>query len=45
MRTEKEMMDLIITIAKNDDRIRAVYMNGSRTVSLTFVNLKSSCTF
>lgn len=31
MRTEKEMMDLIITIAKNDDRIRAVYMNGSRT--------------
>jgi len=31
MRTEKEMMDLIIGIAKKDDRIRAVYMNGSRT--------------
>lgn len=31
MRTEKEMMDLILTTAQNDDRIRAVYMNGSRT--------------
>ena len=31
MRTEKEMMDLIITTAQNDDRIRAVYINGSRT--------------
>lgn len=30
MRTEKEMFDLILNIAKNDDRIRAVYMNGSR---------------
>lgn len=30
MRTEKEMFDLILKIAKDDDRIRAVYMNGSR---------------
>lgn len=31
MRTEQEMFNLIFSIAKNDDRIRAVYMNGSRT--------------
>lgn len=31
MRTEQEMYDLIINIAKEDERIRAVYMNGSRT--------------
>lgn len=31
MRTEKEMYDLIIGMAQNDWRIRAVYMNGSRT--------------
>ncbi|MCL2698794.1 MAG: aminoglycoside 6-adenylyltransferase [Defluviitaleaceae bacterium] len=31
MRTEKEIFDLIINTAKNDERIRAVYMNGSRT--------------
>lgn len=30
MRTESEMMDLITEVAINDDRIRAVYMNGSR---------------
>lgn len=30
MRTEKEMFDLIIGIANADERIRAVYMNGSR---------------
>lgn len=30
MRNEQEMMDLLLTIAKDDDRIRAVYMNGSR---------------
>ena len=30
-RSEKEMMDLILSTAKEDDRIRAVYMNGSRT--------------
>lgn len=30
MRTEKEMYDLILKIANNDERIRAVYMNGSR---------------
>lgn len=33
MRTEKEMFDLILNIAKQDPRIRAVYMNGSRTNS------------
>lgn len=31
MRSEKEMFDLILRIAKEDERIRAVYMNGSRT--------------
>lgn len=31
MRTEQEMFDLILNIAKNDERIRAVFMNGSRT--------------
>lgn len=31
MRTEKEMFDLILDTAKNDERIRAVFMNGSRT--------------
>ncbi|OJD48058.1 aminoglycoside adenylyltransferase [Bacillus sp. 4048] len=30
MRTEKEMLDLIMDTAKEDDRIRAVIMNGSR---------------
>ncbi|MEH7226000.1 aminoglycoside 6-adenylyltransferase [Bacillus sp. JJ1566] len=31
MRNDKQMMDLILNIAKDDQRIRAVYMNGSRT--------------
>ena len=31
MRTEKEMMELILGIAQKDERILAVYMNGSRT--------------
>ena len=31
MRTENEMYNLILEIAKNDARIKAVYMNGSRT--------------
>ncbi|GAA3409435.1 aminoglycoside 6-adenylyltransferase [Paenibacillus hodogayensis] len=31
MRSEQEMMDLIRGVAQKDDRIRAVYMNGSRT--------------
>lgn len=31
MRSEKEMFDLILGVAKSDERIRAVYMNGSRT--------------
>lgn len=31
MRTEKEMYDLILDIAGKDERIRAVYLNGSRT--------------
>lgn len=30
MRSEKEMMDLILGTAKEDERIRAVIMNGSR---------------
>lgn len=31
MRSEKEIMDLVIKVAKEDTRIRAVGMNGSRT--------------
>lgn len=31
MRTEKEMYNLILGIAEADERIRAVYLNGSRT--------------
>lgn len=31
MRTEQEMLNLILDVAKNDKRIRAVYMSGSRT--------------
>lgn len=31
MRSEKEMFDLILGAAKKDERVRAVYMNGSRT--------------
>ena len=31
MRSEKEMIDLILDTARKDERIRAVYMNGSRT--------------
>ncbi|MCM1538708.1 MAG: aminoglycoside 6-adenylyltransferase [bacterium] len=31
MRSEKEIYDLILDVAKNDVRIKAVYMNGSRT--------------
>jgi aminoglycoside 6-adenylyltransferase len=30
MRSEQQMLDLILTTAKEDDRIRAVIMNGSR---------------
>ncbi len=33
MRSEQEMLDLILTTAREDERIRAVIMNGSRTVS------------
>ncbi|MBS4203405.1 aminoglycoside 6-adenylyltransferase [Lederbergia citrea] len=33
MRTEKEMLTLIVSIAEKDDRIRAVMMNGSRVNS------------
>lgn len=31
MRSEKAMYDLILRVAEEDERIRAVYMNGSRT--------------
>lgn len=31
MRSEKEMLELIINTAREDSRIHAVYMNGSRT--------------
>jgi aminoglycoside 6-adenylyltransferase len=30
MRTEQEMFDLILGVAEADERVRAVYMNGSR---------------
>ena len=31
MRSEQEMRDLIINTAREDERVRAVIMNGSRT--------------
>jgi len=31
MRNEQEMYDLILSVAKSDERVLAVYMNGSRT--------------
>ena len=31
MRSEQEMYELIIGTARADERIRAVYLNGSRT--------------
>lgn len=31
MRSEQQMMDLILDVARKDERIRAVYLNGSRT--------------
>ncbi|ATH94125.1 aminoglycoside adenylyltransferase [Bacillus glycinifermentans] len=31
MRSEQEIMDLVLKVAKEDDRVRAVGMNGSRT--------------
>jgi aminoglycoside 6-adenylyltransferase len=31
LRSEKEIFDLILTFAQADERVRAVYMNGSRT--------------
>lgn len=31
MRNEKEMYDMLLKIAQDDERIKAVYMNGSRT--------------
>lgn len=31
LRSEKEMFELILDVATKDERIRAVYMNGSRT--------------
>ncbi|MFC9447115.1 aminoglycoside 6-adenylyltransferase [Bacillus cereus] len=39
MRTEKEMLNLIINTAKEDERIRAVIMNGSRV----YPNVKKDC--
>ncbi|KMQ06092.1 aminoglycoside 6-adenylyltransferase [Bacillus tropicus] len=39
MRTEKEMLDLIMNTAKEDERIRAVIMNGSRVNP----NVKKDC--
>ncbi|MFW5913896.1 MAG: aminoglycoside 6-adenylyltransferase [Bacillota bacterium] len=33
MRSEKEMMDLILDVSKNDSRVRAVTMNGSRVMN------------
>ncbi|WP_117170147.1 aminoglycoside 6-adenylyltransferase [Paraliobacillus sediminis] len=33
MRNEQEMLDIVLNTAREDERIRAVYMNGSRTNS------------
>lgn len=39
MRSEKEMMGLILNTAREDERIRAVIMNGSRVNP----NVKRDC--
>jgi len=39
MRSEKEMMGLILNAAREDERIRAVIMNGSRVNP----NVKRDC--
>lgn len=31
MRTEQEIIDLVLKVAREDSRVRAVGMNGSRT--------------
>lgn len=31
MKSEEEMMNLFLQVAKDDERVRAVYLNGSRT--------------
>lgn len=31
MRNENDMYDMLVNIAQQDERIKAVYMNGSRT--------------
>ena len=31
MRSEEEMMNLILQVAKDDERVREGYVNGSRT--------------
>ena len=31
MRSEQEIYQLLLEVAKKDERIKAVYMNGSRT--------------
>lgn len=31
MRTEKQILDLVLKVANQDKRVRAVCMNGSRT--------------
>ena len=33
MRTEQEMYDLILGYAENDERVRAVLLNGSRPLT------------
>lgn len=32
MRTEQEMMDLILTFARNDERVRAVILKDRKSV-------------
>ena len=46
MRSEQEMYDLILDIAKTDERIRAVYMNGSRAnPKIKKINIKIMISF
>lgn len=36
MRTEKEMLDLILEVARDGERIRAVILNGSCATPIAF---------
>ena len=44
MRSEKEMMDLVLSLAEQDERIRIVTLEGSRAnINLNYSRLCHEC--